>query len=136
MKTLKTGGLVLIMMALAVSLAWSQDEPMFLNSQALGSHERPLVKFSHEGHGNIECRQCHHDLDEYFNNQGGDGNKCSDCHLASPGPDDNPMPLLLAMHTNCKQCHGAMRARGRKSGPVMCGQCHLPGAKAPAVKKK
>ena len=123
--------LMLLAVFTAVPLAWSQDAVMMLNSESLGKHERPLVRFTHDEHAEVvECITCHHDFDEYYNNTGPQEVKCSECHLAKPGPDDNPVPLRLAMHTNCKSCHRGMMKRGNKSGPVTCGACHVKGATA------
>jgi hypothetical protein len=123
--------LMLLMLLAAVPLAWSQDEVMMLNNESLGKHERPLVRFTHEQHAQVvECITCHHDLDEYYNNNGPQEVKCSECHMANPGSGDNPVPLRLAMHTKCKSCHRGMMNRGNKTGPVTCGACHVRGATA------
>jgi hypothetical protein len=123
--------LALLALFAAVPLAWSQDDIMMLNSETLGRHERPLVRFTHEKHaGVIECVTCHHDFDTYYNNTGPQEVKCSECHLADPGFGDNPVPLRLAMHTKCKSCHQGMMKRGNKSGPVTCGRCHVIHAQA------
>ena len=132
--------LILLAVFAAVPLAWSQEPVIMLNSETLGKHQRPLVRFTHDKHAEvIECQNCHHDFDRYYNNTGPQEVKCSECHLAQPGPGDNPLPLMKAMHTNCKTCHRGMRARGHRSGPLTCGECHRRGAaktaaKAPAEK--
>ncbi|MCE5243551.1 MAG: cytochrome c3 family protein [Syntrophobacteraceae bacterium] len=109
---------------LIASLAFSQDSVMILNHKEAGAHERPLVHFPHEQHmANIECIQCHHDYDKYHNNKGGEGRPCSDCH-GNPGKK-GLLPLTDAFHMQCKGCHELMLASGRKTGPVMCGECHV-----------
>ena len=115
---------VVVVLFLAASLAFSQESTIVLNHKELGAHERPLVKFSHEKHStNIECLQCHHDYDAYHNNKGGDGRPCSDCHGR---PDKKGLlPLSDAFHMQCKGCHEVMHALGKKTGPVMCGECHV-----------
>jgi len=123
--------LVLTAALSAAPLAWCQDAVMTINSESLGKHERPLVRFTHEKHAEVvECVTCHHDFDQYYNNTGPQEVKCSECHVASPASGDNPVPLRLAMHTNCKACHRGMMAKGHKSGPVTCGACHVRGAGA------
>ncbi len=126
--------LVLLALFAAVPLAWSQDAIMMLNSESLGKHERPLVRFTHENHaGVIECITCHHDFDTYYNNKGPQEVNCSECHVAKPQAGENPVPLRLAMHTKCKSCHQGMTAKGNKSGPITCGKCHVIRVEAKAV---
>lgn len=106
------------------SSAFCQDEVIVLVHDELGMHERPAVKFNHEKHQEVvsECTRCHHDYDNYMNNVGGEGQACSECHGKTGG--DNGVTLVNAFHLQCKTCHKALIARGRNSGPVMCGQCH------------
>lgn len=114
----------LILLAIFVTSAFSQDAVIELNSDGLGGHERPLVQFTHEQHANIlECLRCHHNFDQYRNNKGSEGQPCSDCHAKAAG--DNPVPLQEAFHTQCKRCHEQTLTKGTASGPVMCGECHL-----------
>lgn len=114
----------LISVAIFVTSAFAQDTLVELNSEILGSHERPVVQFTHEQHANIiDCVRCHHDFDQYGNNTGSEGQLCSDCHTRKPG--ENPVPLQEAFHTQCKRCHEQTLAKGPASGPVMCGECHL-----------
>jgi hypothetical protein len=116
--------LVLITGVFMASLGFSQDDVITLNSDELGPHERPLVDFPHTTHADvINCVRCHHDFDDYGNNIGAEGQKCSDCHSKAPS-QKNAVPLLDAYHFQCKGCHEALDAAGRKSGPVMCGECH------------
>jgi len=118
----------------AAGLCLAQEEIIVLNSEALGAHERPLVRFTHNVHEQvIECQNCHHDPDQYFNNAGPAEVKCSECHQAEAA-GDNRLSLMEAMHTNCKGCHEGMIARGFASGPVTCGNCHVRGAAAPEKK--
>jgi len=118
--------LALLAVFLAAPLAWSQDAIMMINSESLGKHERPLVRFTHEKHSKvIKCITCHHDFDEYYNNTGPQEVKCSECHMADPKSGDNQVPLQMAMHAKCKACHQGMMAKGNITGPTTCGQCHV-----------
>jgi len=123
MKSLKVY-MVIIFVFLGVSAVLCQEEIIVINHQDLGPHQRPLVHFNHEAHeGIIECARCHHDYDEYRANQGGeDGQACSECHGTNPL---NPVPLVRALHIQCKNCHSELIAKDQKSGPIMCGQCHV-----------
>ncbi len=133
MKYLSSLFALLLALALAVPAAMGQDDVMKLSSAGQGLADRPAVVFSHAQHSEIyECTACHHEYDQYLNNTGGDGGKCSQCHKAS-ATAKNPIPLTLAFHRQCKSCHlRLMEVRAPKTGPIMCGQCHrrLPKAAA------
>lgn len=113
-----------LLFAVFVPLAFSQDSMMTLNDKELGKHERPLVVFNHEDHANkIDCLQCHHDFDAYMNNRGGEGQPCGTCH--GPQATKDTKSLEDAFHQQCKVCHEQMRALGRPTGPVICSGCHV-----------
>ena len=104
----------------------AQEEIITLNTEELGTHQRPLVNFTHQQHADqIDCARCHHDYDQFGANQGGDeGQRCSECHTPEKG--DNPINLVNAFHRQCKDCHQKLnRAAGNTERPEMCGQCHL-----------
>lgn len=114
----------LILGLIFTSSAFSQDAVMDLNSEELGAHQRPSVVFPHEQHANVlDCVRCHHDFDQYGNNLGSEGQRCSDCHSRVAGT--NPVPLEEAFHMQCKQCHVRLMVKKTPSGPVMCGECHF-----------
>ena len=123
---MKWAGYLVVVLFLLTSIpsAFCQDEVIMLDHDELGLHERPAVKFNHEKHQEAvsECTRCHHDYDEYMNNVGSEGQACSECHGKSGG--DSGVALVNAFHLQCKTCHKALFAKDRKSGPVMCGQCH------------
>ncbi len=116
--------------ALASSLAWSQEKEvkegvMDLKSREFGQHHLPPVSFDHYLHENImRCRVCHHDFYVFSNRSEGKGSKCSSCHKRELNKDI-PVPLLMAFHKKCIGCHENYLKWGRRSGPVMCGTCHM-----------
>lgn len=116
--------LAVLLLMLFIPVAFSQNEVIVLTHEELGSHERPPVRFNHERHQEVvtECARCHHNYDEHMNNIGGEGQTCSECHSKSKG--DNVIPLMKAFHLQCKSCHEELLSRGKKSGPIICGQCH------------
>jgi hypothetical protein len=114
-----------LLILLALSSAYSQEDVMVLNTEELGLHQRPLVHFKHAKHTEIiDCSRSHHDFDRFGNNLDGEGQKCSACHRVE-ATAENGVSLVNAFHVQCKSCHEAFRSRGEKSGPVMCGQCHV-----------
>jgi len=115
--------LILFVFVLSVTSAFSQEDIMVLESPEIGAHKRPLVHFTHAQHADvIECINCHHDYDKFGNNQGSEGQPCSDCHKKSYV--DHVEPLVLAFHLQCQGCHQKMAEQGNVTGPVMCGGCH------------
>ena len=120
---------LLFVIALASSLAWSQEGKikegvMDLKSREFGKRHLPPVSFDHLLHENIvRCRVCHHDFYVFSNRNAGKGSKCSSCHTRKLDKDI-PVPLLMAFHKKCIGCHENYLRWGRRSGPLMCGACH------------
>ena len=114
-----------IVCLVAVTLPlYAQEDVMVLPGREPATLQRPAVTFSHARHAEeLECLRCHHDYDAMGNNTGGDGQSCADCHTPSGG--ENPIPLTLAFHMQCKGCHQDLNTAGGKALPVMCGQCHI-----------
>ena len=117
--------LVCVWVVLFLSSAFPQEEVIVLEHRELAPHQRPPVRFHHENHATvIDCLRCHHEYDQYGNNVGGEGQDCSNCHEqeASAG---NAVSLVTAFHIQCKSCHQELLSKGEKTGPLMCGQCHV-----------
>lgn len=122
MKSIKYS-LALVLVVFAVSVGFSQEDTIVINHQEIGPHQRPSVRLTHEKHAAIiECSRCHHDYDEYGVNVGGEEQACSKCHGAN---NSNPIPLVKALHLQCKNCHSDLIVKGKKAGPIMCSQCHI-----------
>ncbi|MCA1989015.1 MAG: cytochrome c family protein [Desulfarculus sp.] len=135
MKRVKLTAILFLALALAAAgLALAQEDNLIINSQALGEHTRPLVKFSHAKHSEkiADCTTCHHDFSPTGNRGSSEGQFCSDCHSAQPTAK-NSVSLVMAFHKQCKECHRFAAGKGQPSGPVMCGGCHVAGA--PTAKK-
>jgi len=79
-------------------------------------------KFDHEAHSmdmGLACNDCHHN---YYEEDGGEPQLCSDCH--EPGvEDDFMMGRAQAFHKQCIDCHVDFGA-----GPASddCAGCHSP----------
>jgi hypothetical protein len=126
---LMTGLALLIALAFTAPIALGQEDVYFINSEDLGQHERPLVRFDHAKHmewTNEACITCHHDYNENMGMSDSDGAACTECHGAEPS-EDNRVDLMTAYHTNCKGCHQNLFKKGKSSIPLMCGQCHKRG---------
>ena len=134
MKRVKLTAILILVLAFAAGLALAQDDDLVINSQALGEHARPLVKFGHAKHSEKipDCTTCHHDFSPTGNRGGSEGQFCSDCHGAR-STAKNSVSLTMAFHKQCKDCHRFAADKGQAAGPVMCGGCHVAGA--PAARK-
>ena len=117
-----------LMVTLAVfGSADAQEDLVTINSDGFDSPQRPAAVFRHDEHNEAaeieECNECHHvydDAGQLVEDESSEDQRCSDCHeLKATG---RQLALMKAFHTNCKGCH-----QQKKSGPVMCGQCHVRG---------
>jgi hypothetical protein len=93
--------------------------------------ERPAVAFPHGRHAQAteSCLACHH---RYVNGKnvlkqeelatGDKSIRCSHCH--DKKHIDGRHGLMDAFHLQCSGCHRSTSRQGKKSGPLMCGQCH------------
>ncbi len=116
---------LVFMVALAAPMVMGQDETMTLNAAGEGNNERPLVVFNHGTHAEtFDCANCHHEYDDKFNKTGSEGGNCADCHEPQ-ATAENSIPINLAYHLQCKSCHVRFIEMDKKSGPVMCGDCHV-----------
>ncbi len=98
-------------------------------------HQREPVAFPHEMHmANYDCLDCHHVYDDRNNNM------LDAMELYSENPDimcischtpDSRINFQMAFHRQCIGCHKKETISGQVSGPVMCGDCHLPDALMP-----
>jgi hypothetical protein len=113
----------LLIGGLIIASTYAQDELMLIDNSVFENPERPPAVFPHDSHnekaGIEECNECHHIYedgvrDEY---ESSEDQMCSECHEFKAS--DNKLPLMKAFHQNCKGCHTE-----KKSGPVMCGECH------------
>ena len=97
-------------------------EPVFPSS-AFDDPRRPAVVFAHDEHNDAagleDCSVCHHLYENGRLVPGLDsaGIPCVECHPVAREADRTP--LLVAYHTQCKECHFRQR-----KGPVTCGSCH------------
>ncbi len=127
-KVYMAGKLVLIL-SLALSLlgiAWADEESKerwdLLTIDTLkqfGDLERPTVLFGHDMHTKAlekegkNCQTCHKQGEKYLSQK---------FLRFEDGPDKETM--MDHFHANCQGCHKEMKAQGKESGPVVCGECH------------
>ena len=123
-KTLFAGLLlILLMRASPAENPAVTDAPGFISIRTMrlyGPLERPEVPFLHDLHVNrLEKEK----------------KVCATCHLTENGylfwefkRTGNPgkTELMEIYHKNCISCHQERIAENKKSGPVTCGECHVP----------
>ena len=84
------------------------------------------VPFPHTKHAAVECKECHHTMEA----DGGKIKKCTDagCHdsLEARGKENAKDIKLVenAFHTQCIECHKALKKEQKPTGPTACGKCH------------
>jgi hypothetical protein len=84
------------------------------------------VPFPHSKHAAVECKECHHTLEA----DGGAVKLCTTagCHDSLEFRDkDNAKEVKLvenAFHTQCIDCHKALKKENKPTGPTACGKCH------------
>jgi len=87
--------------------------------KAFGQLERPAVTFLHQKHTEALAPK---------------GKDCAACHLSGKDrmsfkylrlEDQTRQAVMDVYHDNCIACHRQMRAASEKSGPVVCGECHV-----------
>ncbi|MFC1840113.1 acidic tetraheme cytochrome c3 TmcA [Thermodesulfobacteriota bacterium] len=106
------------------TLVYSGLDENTIDNSAFDNPKRSPSLFNHDYHMEDleieECSACHHVYEdrELVVDESSEGESCEECHPVEP--EDKTTPLMKAFHLNCKGCH-----KERKSGPVMCGQCHL-----------
>ena len=113
----------LLVSALLLVAAYSQDDMTVVDNTVFPKPERPPALFEHDDHneaaGIEDCQECHHVYEDgvLLEDESSEDEMCSDCHDLRPS---GRMPgLMKAFHLNCKGCH-----LEKKAGPVMCGECH------------
>ena len=103
------------------SVAFAQEDITALAFPAFENAQRPPAVFMHDAHnekaGLEACGPCHHTGFENGEFVEGDPVPCADCH--SVEGDGTALPLMLASHKLCADCHTKMN-----KGPLACGECH------------
>ena len=93
--------------------------------------QRPPVLFFEKYHDqhmeNQDCLDCHHKyengkniLDEDDLDAGDADTSCVSCHDGTVKFD-----LQQAFHRQCMGCHDRLSAENIKTGPSLCGECHV-----------
>ncbi len=100
-------------------------------SEKTTDKQRPDVLFLDEYHDlhmdSIDCLDCHHVyengenvLEESELEDGEVETACSSCHNS-----DATLDLQKAFHQQCMGCHNKMKKEKEKTGPSLCGECHI-----------
>jgi len=114
--------IIALILTLTMAAAYSQEGVKYVQDPGFKKKTRPTPVFWHDVHNrkaNIEdCGTCHHVYKDGVKVEGAtsEDKKCSECHTIKR----NPLLLASKYHLRCKGCHIKM-----KTGPVMCGECHV-----------
>lgn len=122
-RIIKFLGLILVFVLMWVPVH-SQDEMTAIDNDMFLKPQRPVSVFQHDEHNETaeieDCARCHHLYEDgqLVEGESSEDMRCADCH-EEKGIGKTPS-LTQAFHLNCKMCH-----QEKKSGPVMCGECHV-----------
>jgi len=116
---------------LSVGILVAADVPdeVVLENEGYAKDKKGAVKLSHKKHSadyKVACTDCHHVYKDGKNvwKEGDPVQKCSECHNPEAKEGD-AMKLQNAYHKNCKDCHKALQAEGKPTGPFKkCNDCH------------
>jgi len=125
LKPLVLGVIVILLTAVWAYSAMESDGPDRLDTSAYDKVRRPGAVFSHDEHNEIagledDCTVCHHvyEGNTLVEDESSEDSPCSECHSLK-ATDENTIPLTVAFHKRCKDCHF-----DANKGPVLCGECH------------
>ncbi|MCP3873352.1 MAG: cytochrome c3 family protein [Desulfobacteraceae bacterium] len=118
--------LAALIFILSVFNVYSQ-EILVVDNTIFNRPQRPAAVFDHDDHNEKaqleeDCSICHHVYDENnvrIEDESSEDSLCSECHSLKKIPE-NSIPLRMAFHNRCKQCHFKS-----DKGPVLCGECHI-----------
>ncbi len=94
-------------------------------------YQRPPVLFLENHHDqhmeNQDCLECHHKyengrniLDEGDLEEDNVETSCASCHN-----NHGKYDLRQAYHKQCIGCHHRLSTANMKTGPILCGECHV-----------
>lgn len=116
--------LIVALVGLMFSVAYSQDDLEVLDNSWFDAPRRPPAVFAHDDHNDAaeldDCAICHHVYEDGVKSEydSSEDQACGECHeLEDVGRQPG---LMRAFHLNCKGCH-----LERRQGPVVCGTCHV-----------
>jgi len=124
--------LLIVCFAVAViSIAFTALYAETNDGTTLHERTRPSVDFFDRYHDlhmeNFQCLDCHHKyidgknvLDEEDLEEGNPNILCSSCHT-----EKSQINFTRAFHEECIGCHDRLSAKGEKTGPSLCGECHV-----------
>ena len=101
-----------------------EDEDKVMSSRQPAGFDKSL-HFRHSKAQENKCERCHHEFDEktkklvYVKEKEG---SCRYCHKKET--EENRIPMQLASHLSCIDCHKQTKAQNKKTGPVKCAGCH------------
>ncbi len=101
------------------------------DSDPFPDRQRPPVNFLEKYHDlhmeSQECMACHHKyedgenvLDEGELEEDNPNIRCASCHN-----DTTKIDLQEAYHRQCMGCHNELSDKDQKTGPSLCGECHI-----------
>lgn len=127
MKLKKCIFIVVVILFVTAFFTYSQeDDYPTIDNTVFDNPQRPAAIFDHDDHNEKaeledNCAICHHVYEEnkLVEDESSEDSPCSECHSLKESKD-NSIPLRMAFHKRCKDCHF-----DSSKGPVLCGECHI-----------
>lgn len=116
--------LVAFVPALTVSGLYAYSEDIELG----GKKDRGAVDFPHELHmDGFECLDCHHVMENGENvlDEGDLEEDNPDIYCGACHKEGATLERKEAFHYQCMGCHNNYKMTNEKTGPLLCGECHV-----------
>lgn len=128
MKVIQKIGCVVFPAVFVVSFILSVSSVLYAQPEEIElcvDKNRGPVLFPHELHmDGYDCLDCHHDYQDGKNvledAEEADDLTCASCHNA-----EAKIKVREAFHGQCMGCHDRYKMTTKKTGPSLCGECHI-----------
>lgn len=114
---------------IAAATEEAPQEPIIISVPAGAKLKKDKVAFPHKAHSALQCKECHHKLDEKPAVYSCTATGCHDLGNPTTSEERKSMAYFRnAFHKNsnasCNGCHKKLKKEGKPAGPTSCKKCH------------